>query len=165
MVSFFKKAFASIVSLVMIVTLSACGNKDAEEKGDYLSGNKWETSSGMLLSLDTDGTFKWYNNKAERNNNYYAGNFTLMVGKDAIDYLVKEQGLTEEGQRSALAEYSIAEEDYYAIVMNNKECIQDGNNTLEEENEVTYYGYYLPKYETLKLYNMGNLTPYEFSKM
>ena len=38
-------------------------------------------------------------------------------------------------------------------------------NLLEEENEVVYYGYYLPDYETLKLYNLENLNTYEFTKM
>ena len=36
---------------------------------------------------------------------------------------------------------------------------------MEEENEVVYYGYYLPDYETLKLYNLENLNTYEFTKM
>lgn len=165
MISIFKKAFTCVISFAMILTLSACGNKDAKENGDYLTGNKWETTSGMLLDLGKDGDFKWFNSKAERNNNYYAGNFTVKVGQDAINFLEESYGLTEEGQRSALTQFAVSEDCYYSVIMNNKECIQEDSNTLEEENQIVYYGYYLPDYETLKLYNIENLTPYEFTKM
>ena len=153
-----------ILSCVML-TAVACGNKEAEEKGDYLTGNKWETTSGMLLELSDDSSFKWFKSKSERDDNYYSGEYTLKSGQDAIDFLEESHGLPEESQRSALVQFAIEEDGYYALVMNNKECIEGGSNTLEEENEVVYYGYYLPDYETLKLYNLENLNTYEFTKM
>ena len=42
-----KKFLAFSITAIMIFSLSACGNKEAEEKGDYLSGNKWESTAGM----------------------------------------------------------------------------------------------------------------------
>lgn len=164
MISLFKKSFACILSCVML-TAVACGNKEAEEKGDYLTGNKWETTSGMLLELSDDSSFKWFKSMSERDDNYYSGEYTLKSGQDAIDFLEESHGLPEESQRSALVQFAIEEDGYYALVMNNKECIEGGSNTLEEENEVVYYGYYLPDYETLKLYNLENLNTYEFTKM
>ena len=50
-----KKFLAFSITAIMIFSLSACGNKEAEEKGDYLSGNKWESTAGMLLDLDKIG--------------------------------------------------------------------------------------------------------------
>ena len=61
--------------------------------------------------------------------------------------------------------YAVEDENYYTIVMNNKERIQGGENTLDEENEIVFYGYYMPDYEQLNLYSLNNLTPYEFTKM
>lgn len=163
MFSIFKKTFACMLSCVMLFVFSACGNN--EGNGDLLSGNKWETTSGMMLDFGKDGSFKWYNNKADRKNNYYSGNFTVKSGQEAIDFIEESQGFPEESQRSAMVKFSIPDNCYYSVELNNKECIQDGKNTLEEENIVVYYGYYLPDYETLKLYNLNNLTPYEFTKM
>ena len=54
-----KKFLAFSITAIMIFSLSACGNKEAEEKGDYLSGNKWESTAGMLLDLDKEGTLKF----------------------------------------------------------------------------------------------------------
>ena len=119
----------------------------------------------MLLELSDDSSFKWFKSKSERDDNYYSGEYTLKSGQDAIDFLEESHGLPEESQRSALVQFAIEEDGYYALVMNNKECIEGGSNTLEEENEVVYYGYYLPDYETLKLYNLENLNTYEFTKL
>lgn len=156
-----KKILACSLSLSLL-TLSACGN---DNDGDQLSGNKWQTTSGMLLDLDNDGTFKWYNDKTQRKDNYYSGNFTVRSGQEAIDFIEESQGFSEESQRTAMTKFAISDEQYYSLVLNNKECIQNGKNTLKEENEIVYYGYYLPDYETLKIYNLNNLTPYEFTKM
>lgn len=163
MFSNLKKTFACMISCAMLFAFSSCGNDD--ENGDLLSGNKWETTSGMLLDLGKDGKFKWYNDKSNRKDNYYSGEFTVRSGQDAIDFIEESQGFTEEAQRSAMVKFAISDESYYSVVLNNKECIQGGENTLEAENEIVYYGYYLPDYETLKLYSLNNLTPYEFKKM
>lgn len=165
MLSVLKKAAACAVSCVMLFTLSACGGNEAEDKVDCLTGNKWETSSGMLLEFDKDGTFKWFNSKSERNDNYYSGQFTLMIGQDAIDYLEENYDLSEENQRSSMNTFSVSEAYYYSVIMNNKECIHDGENILEEENEIVYYGYYNPDYESLYLFNLDSLKSYDFTKM
>ena len=53
---------------------------------------------------------------------------------------------------------------YYALILTNKECIENGANTLSEENEVAYYGYYMPDYEYLNLYSLKTMSQYEFYK-
>ncbi|MCM1225911.1 MAG: hypothetical protein NC320_00600 [Clostridium sp.] len=158
-----KRAAACALSFAVLFSFSACDNE--ENTGDALSGNKWETTSGMMLDFGKDGSFKWYNSKSDRKDNYYSGDFTVKSGQEAIDFIEESQGFPEESQRSAMVKFSIPDDCYYSVELNNKECIQDGKNTLEEENTVVYYGYYLPDYETLKLYNLNNLTPYEFTKM
>lgn len=165
MISFFRKTLVCALGCVVIFSITACGNKDAKSRGDYLTGNKWETSSGMLLELGNDGNFKWFRNKTDRDNNYYSGTFTTMVAQEAIDYMEDNEGYPEESQRSSMSQFGISEENYYVVVMNNKECIEDGSNTLTEENKLVYFGYYRPDYESLKLYNLGTLGSYDFTKM
>lgn len=159
-----KKITAVSLIFIMIFSLTACGNKEAEEKGDYLSGNKWESTSGMLLELEKDGTFKFYRETSNKDDNYYSGTYTVKCAGDAVDYLDEVHTLPAENQRSAMAGFGVDENYYYALTLNNKECIENGENTLAEENEVTYYGYYMPDYEYLNLYNLKTMGNYEFYK-
>lgn len=158
-----KKAFVCLLGCVLVFALSACDK--SSESGDALTGNKWETTSGMLLDLKKDGTFKWYNDRSNRKDNYYAGNYTIRTGQEAIDYIAETQGFPEESQRSAMVQFSVPDNCYYAIVLNNKERIQGGSNTLEEENEIVYYGYYMPDYQKLQITSLNNLNTYDFTKM
>ena len=137
-----KKFLAFSITAIMIFSLSACGNKEAEEKGDYLSGNKWESTAGMLLDLDKEGTFKFFKDKSDKEDNYYSGTFEV------------------KSQRSAMVGFGVDENYYYALILTNKECIENGANTLSEENEVAYYGYYMPDYEYLNLYSLKTMTLY-----
>lgn len=82
-----KKIITFPIILIIIFSLTACGNSESEEKGDYLTGNKWESTSGMLLELDKDGTFKFYKDKSNKDDNYYSGTFTVKNGKEAVKYL------------------------------------------------------------------------------
>ncbi|MGN0621204.1 MAG: hypothetical protein ACI4I9_04990 [Porcipelethomonas sp.] len=158
-----KKIFSVVLCAVMLISVTSCKSK-AEKKGDYLTGNKWETASGMLLSLKDDNTFKFYNNSADRKNNYYSGTYSVSVGQDAIDFLSENLGLDPASQKSTLSRFSVTLEDYYALVLNNEERIIDDENTLEEPNSFTYYGYYSKDYETLTLYNYDSQTEYNFKK-
>lgn len=159
-----KKFFTFPLILAIIFALTACGNSESEEKGDYLTGNKWESTSGMMLNLDKDGTFKFYKDKSNKDDNYYSGTFTVKNGQEAVDYLEKTHELPAENQRTAMASFGVDENYYYALILTNKECIENGANTLTEENDVTYYGYYAPDYEYLNLYSLKTMSQYEFYK-
>ena len=159
-----KKILAVMLSMIMIFSLAACGNKEAEEKGDYLTGNKWESTKGMLLELNKEGDFKFFRDKSDREDNYYTGTFSVISGAEAVDYLEENHELSQENQRNAMAQFGVDENNYYVLILNNKECIEGGTNTLEEENPVTYYGYYLPDYDYLNLYNLKTMGQYEFYK-
>ena len=159
-----KKFLAFSITAIMIFSLSACGNKEAEEKGDYLSGNKWESTAGMLLDLDKEGTFKFFKDKSDKEDNYYSGTFEVKNGSEAVEYLEEVHALPAESQRSAMVRFGVDENYYYALILTNKECIENGANTLSEENEVAYYGYYMPDYEYLNLYSLKTMSQYEFYK-
>lgn len=94
-----KKFLAFSITAIMIFSLSACGNKEAEEKGDYLSGNKWESTAGMLLDLDKEGTFKFFKDKSDKEDNYYSGTFEVKNGSEAVEYLEEVHALPAESQR------------------------------------------------------------------
>lgn len=139
----FKRISAVMIVLCMIFCFTACGGNEAfEEKGDYLTGNSWEGTDGSLIDLETDGTYKFYNSSADKTNNYYSGKFEVKNGQDAIDYLVKEYGFNEEGQRSVMQKYQVEDQYYYVLILNHDECIVNGENILTEPSMTEYFGYY-----------------------
>ena len=85
-------------------------------------------------------------------------------GSEAVEYLEEVHALPAESQRSAMVGFGVDENYYYALILTNKECIENGANTLSEENEVAYYGYYMPDYEYLNLYSLKTMSQYEFYK-
>ncbi len=160
-----KKISAVLMVLCMIFCFTACESTESfEEKGDYLTGNSWEGTDGSLIDLNTDGTYKFYNSSADKTNNYYSGNFEVKNGQDAIDYLIAEYGLTEEGQRSVMEKYMVEDQYYYVLIMNHKECIVNGQNTLTEPTMTEYFGYYVPSDEHLNFTSLKTLGQMDFYK-
>lgn len=159
-----KKISVFVIALTMIFCLNGCGNSDLEEKGDYLSGNLWEATDGTLLDLNSDGTYKFYKSSSDKTNNYYTGNFEVLNNEDAINYLINEYEIDEESQRSAMTRFGVSDEFYYVLVLNNKECIIDGKNTLEEENKIEYFGYYDPNDEQLNFTSLNTTAHIDFYK-
>jgi hypothetical protein len=161
-----KKIFSTLICTVLMFALAGCGSgsSNSDEPVDYITGNKWENSDGMLLSMSDDNSFKWYKSSSDRKDNYYSGTYSIIAGQDAIDYLSENYSFDEDGQKSTLAKFSVSLEEYYVIIMNNEERIASGENTLEEPTTSIYYGYYQPDYESLTIYNIDTLYEYVFTK-
>lgn len=159
-----KKIVVLAISVMMIFCFSACGNGSFEEKGDYLSGNKWSGSEGVLLDLKSDGTFKYYQSADNKSDNYYSGSFQVLNGKDAIAYMTDEYGFSEESQRTTMNYFNVSDEFYYVLVLNNEECIVNGQNTLEEKNKSEYFGYYIEDNEYLNLTSLQTMSQIDFYK-
>ena len=159
-----KKLLSVVLTFTMLFCLSACGNKAFEEKGDYLTGNKWRGTDGTLIALDTDGTYKYYNNSEDLNNNYFKGTFVVRSGQDAIDYLVSTQGLDEESQRKAMDKYMVKDEHYYVLTLNAEERIVNGKNDLAEKTVTEFFGYYSEKDQHLNFTSFKTLKSMDYYK-
>lgn len=159
-----KKLSAFAITIIMILCFTACGNNDFEEKGDYLTGNQWKATDGSLIDLDTDGSYKFYRSYTDKSNNYYTGNFEVLNGQDAINYLINEYGFNEEGQRSIMTQYGVEDQYYYVLILNAKECIVDGQNTLTEDTKVEYFGYYSPSDMHLNFTSLKTMGQMDFYK-
>ena len=159
-----KRISAFAATIIMILCFTACGNSDFEEKGDYLTGNKWEATDGSLIDLNTDGTYRFYRSSADKTNNYYTGNFEVLNGQDAINYLINEYDFDEDSQRSVMTQYGVEDQYYYVLILNAKECIVDGKNTLTEETKVEYFGYYAPYDMHLNFTSLKTMGQMDFYK-
>lgn len=168
----FKKIIAVIVSFLMIFCLAACGNNDKksgetaafEEKGDYLTGYNWESSDGSLIELNTDGTFRFYQNSGNKNDNYYSGSFEVKSGQNAIEYITSEWGPTEEDQRTVMNRFGVEDKDYYVLILNNEQRIINGQNNLEKASKVEYFGYYVADNTHINFTRLNDLVETTFYK-
>lgn len=135
---------------------------------DVISGKTWEEDDGSLLVLNKDNTFKYYRDKDDLTNYYYEGTYKVYCGEDAVEYIsedLEDYGVTEKEQRDIFdrnEEYNV--DNYYCLVLNNKTCMIDGENTMEEPVMTPYFGFYLEKYDALDIANMNTGTYYWFTE-
>lgn len=159
-----KRLFTVITAAAMAICLCACGNKTFEEKGDYLTGNKWRGTDGSLIALDTDGTYKYYNSSEDLNNNYFKGTFIVRSGQEAIDYLISTQGIDEDSQRQVMDKYKVKDEYYYVLTLNAEERIVNGKNDLAEKTVTEFFGYYSETDEHLNFTSLKTLKSMDYYK-
>ncbi len=160
----FKKISTVFMVFCMIFCFTACGSSSFEDKGDYISGNKWEGTDGSLIELNSDGTHKFYKNSGDLSDNYYKGDYTVLNGQQAIDYLSNEHGLPEDAQRQIMSQYGVEDKYYYVLTLNNKECIVEGKNTLGEASKLDYFGYYSPTDQHLNFKSLKTMVQMDFYK-
>ena len=160
-----KKLSAFVIMICMIFCFTACENNESfEEKGDYLTGNSWEGTDGSLIDLETDGTYKFYRSSADKTNNYYSGTFEVLNGQNAVDYIVEEYGFSEEAQRTVMEKYMVEDQYYYVLILNQNECIVNGQNTLSEPSKTEYFGYYATSDEHLNFTSLKTMGQMDFYK-
>ena len=159
-----KRLLSVVLTAVMVICMTACGNKSFEEKGDHLTGNKWRCTDGSLIDLDTDGTYKYYNSADDLTNHYFKGTFQVRSGQEAIDYLLKTQGFDEKSQRDVMEKYNVADECYYVLTLTAEERIVNGKNDLPEKTVTEFFGYYSASDEYLNFTSLKTLKSMDFYK-
>lgn len=173
-----KKIFVSCLLLLFACFTCSCGmitnaflktfeaaenhSESAYSLNDAVSGKTWKAKDGSLLCLNEDGSFFWYQKPENRSDSYYSGSYEVYNGKAAIDYIVSElpqYSLTQAEQEEFIErneDYTY--ENYYCLVLDNKECIINGENTLDtsQSNITPYYGFYFENEQYLDLANMNS---------
>ena len=131
--------------------------------------NKWvEYYSNSYLVPKSDGTFKYYKDKTDLTDYYYTGHYKLYVGDEGIDYVVND--LSEYGVTRDEIQGLIDRNDKYkkgnfvCLVLDNEECIIDGENTATSTVTTPYYGFYVKENgeEGFDIANMNSATYYLF---
>ena len=142
--------------------------KYAELRPDYFNSHKWlESHSSSYLVPESDGTFKYYQDKNVTDNNYYSGHYKLYTGADALNYICNDEEMAKYGvtqnevntmiERSS--DYSL--DNFVCLVLINEECIIDGKNTLENNTVSPYFGFYIVDSETSYL-DIANMNKGEY---
>ena len=99
-----------------------------------------------LLDLKKDGTFKYYRYKTDLTDNYYVGTYKVYKGNDAIKYITNDlshYGYTKSKIESLFTSETYALQNFYCLVLNNDECIVNGENTFSKPVITPYLGFYI----------------------
>ena len=118
---------------------------------DNLSNATYSVADGFrqtdaIVSLNEDGSFIWYSNKNDKEDNYYVGNYTVYVSDNAF----------RKARNYKLDTSKIRDKNNYYILelFVNKES---KNNRLIDTNYIlTYYGIYNNTNNTIDLVRIGN---------
>ncbi|AUG58472.1 hypothetical protein [Acetivibrio saccincola] len=158
---------------ISLITAWGCKSESANEKIDELSGYYWEANDGSLLCLEEDGSFKWYRYSNDRTDSYYSGTYTVYNGMEAVNYISTELAkyeLTYDEQLEVIENYyDKTIDDYYCLILDNKEMIVDGKNIIDEVTQggstiTPFYGFYHSESEALKLANMNTANYANFKR-
>ena len=169
-------AVGIIISLLMALILGGTfalisknienGNIQTTYTQDVISGNSWKEDSGSYLVLEKNGKFKYYQDEEDLTDNYYEGTYKVYCGEKAVKYIaedLKKYGVTEKEQRDIFErneKYSV--DNYYCLVLNNEQCIMNGENVMSKATTTPYFGYYYKEQKILDIANMNTGTYYCF---
>lgn len=143
-------------------------DKDAKADNSVISGTSWTARDGSWMTFTDEENYAWYQDRTVTDDNYYAGTYEFYMGDDALKYLtvdLKDYGVTEaEMQRvfDSNEEYSL--DNLVCMTARNRSFMLDGAEQLNEEKEVSYYGFMLQDGGYLDIANMTTGTYYGFTK-
>ena len=157
------------VICIIVRVFSGISGASSDINKSKFCDNKWvEYYSNSYLVPKSDGTFKYYKDKTDLTDYYYTGHYKLYVGDEGIDYVVND--LSEYGVTRDEIQGLIDRNDKYkkgnfvCLVLDNEECIIDGENTATSTVTTPYYGFYVKENgeEGFDIANMNSATYYLF---
>mgnify|MGYP006988846614 CR=1 FL=1 len=184
-----KKVIASIILCLMMFLLAGCTftlphfNLSSDKENTVTSNTKidladteyFAPNDGSYLVLGKEGkddSFKWYKNKDDLNDNYYAGKYYLYTGTDAFKFVTSEissYGVTEEelirvldGNYDKLVVLFV---EYSDIFIDGNSEYDSFNNSIDKDHpkSISYYGE-IDENGNLNLVNMLSANPIVFEK-
>lgn len=133
-----------IISFLFVLTLLVgCSTTKGKNR---VSNESWIAGDGSYLVLKEDQSYSWAMDKDVQDDNIFIGNYTVYVGKDAIEYLT-DDFLVEEGLNVDEFQHSIEQNNkmykksnFVVLILNRTDGIIDGEKSLDTY-ETLYFGY------------------------
>lgn len=166
-----KKKIAIILTILSCLMLTSCQEVfPTDNYADMLPNTKWNAGrDDSQIHFFDDGTFKYYKEKDDLSDNYYEGTYSFYSGKDAINYITKD-----------LAKYGVSEEEWFNLILRNKEyseensvclvlhnetCIVGGKDTMTTPYITPYMGFYFENQNVFDITNMNTANYTTFTKV
>ena len=170
------------------------GNQDKKQEKDALTGTAWTSVSGCFRSdkaennepdaltktswisyddgsywvFNEDHSFFWYQDRDEKDDNYYGGVYKLYRGEAAMDFIEKElssYNVTKSGFMEVINKtdrYMV--EDFICIYTKNTTFMLEGKEQVSKPNMIPYMGFMLNDETVLDIANMKTGSYYGFTK-
>ena len=140
--------------------------------GDPVSGAVWTARDGSELQLAADGSFIWYMDPADHEDNYIQGTYQVYFDEDAraaITGDLASYGITSDEIDDVLSDdlyYQNGEARLMCMVLNNESVIMDGSEVLDIVPVSPTVGTYVSHdgTEALDLFNMETANDWYFTK-
>lgn len=186
-----KRTAAFLLTLAMCLTVTACSTAPADNgTGDSGIGNNGTKGSEISDTLENSNSlvsetawtagdesymvfldeknYAWYQTKGVTDDNYFAGTYEFYIGEPALKHLtedLKDFGVTKEEMQGVFdrnADYSL--DNLVCMTVDNESFLLDGVEQLEENKEISYYGFLMEDGTYLDIANMTTGTYYGFTK-
>ena len=114
---------------------------------EFLEDHNWSEQNDGSYLVFKSGAFTYYKDKNDKDNYFYTGHYKFYTGQDALDYVTEDlsdYGITKEEMQGVFdrnEKYDLS--NFVCLVLENEECIIDGENTLDKTVVSPYYGFYL----------------------
>lgn len=99
------------------------GITDELDVEDKIEGNSFKASDGSLIKFNNDGTYIWYQNSENTDDNYYKGRYTSYLGDSAIEKIQEEFSFDEEAYKYNT---KILRTDIYYLKLEKEETVING---------------------------------------
>ena len=118
---------------------------------DNLSNATYNVVDGFrktdaIVSLNEDGSFIWYSNKNDKEDNFYVGNYIVYVGDNAF----------KEAKNYKLQVDRIRDKNNYYILKLHVNRESNNGNLTDTDKMLVYYGIYNNTNNTIDLVRVGN---------
>lgn len=173
-----KKKFAYLMLLAALISLAGCA-ESSQTAANPLAGTSWiADNDGSQWVFRDDGSFSWYQDKAVTDDYYYAGDYTVRRGAEAVDYLVedlaqneqlKEYAHTREWVEFFIEQSAGINEDYnldnfLCYSCDNKSYMLAGQEQLSGEWLTAYFGFLTGDADRLEIMNLRTGSYYGFTR-
>lgn len=166
-----KKVFYGLLLLALAAWLGGCSS--SYQAADPLAGTAWVANNdGSWWNFAVDGSFGWYQNKAQQDDNYYAGTYEAYRGKAGLDFLEESLGEFEYSREQAeemIANTGQFDKDYnvdnfLCFSCNNTSFMMNGQEQLDGDWQTAYLGFIVEEDSQLMILNLRTGTWYRFDK-
>ena len=120
-----------------------------EIEGDPFAGKEYVAGDDSVIYFAQDGSFLWYQDDENHEDNYYQGTYIAYRGQQANDvllYELTEYGVTEEELDAYFARNEgddfYAKENFTVLILRTEHAIIGGSDAVEEPYERHYMGFF-----------------------
>ncbi len=133
---------------------------------DPFAGSAFVLGDASVIYFETDGSFVWYQDDENHDDNYFVGTYDVYRAEFAESYIVTylgEYGVTED-ELAALYERNedselYNDENFTCLVLHNESGICDGEEQITEPYDTNYMGFYMDGY-----YDAANMASGQYAE-